>query len=172
MKVLIATDGTMDPLAAAEAAARLAGADGDVTVFTVIEIPRRLLTDLRAVYGEPSEPAPIDQSIETAGHPTPRPHLSFDWPGDDALLNRYIDDQTTSRTEMIVTALADRGVTAEPVAVESEDAVVEILRFATEGRYDVILIGTHGQGRFDGLLGSTSTKLIRKAHCSVMTIRS
>ena len=98
MKVLIATDGTMDPLAAAEAAARLAGADGEVTVFTVVEIPRRLLTDLRAVYGEPSEPAPIDQSIETAGHTTPRPHLSFDWPGDDALLNRYIDDQTTSRT--------------------------------------------------------------------------
>jgi nucleotide-binding universal stress UspA family protein len=73
---------------------------------------------------------------------------------------------------MIVTALADRGVTAEPTAIESEDVVAEILRFATDGRYDVILIGTHGQGRFDGLLGSTSTKLIRKAHCSVMTIRS
>jgi nucleotide-binding universal stress UspA family protein len=172
MKVLIATDGTMDPIAAAEVASRLAGADGEITVFTVIEIPRRLLTDLRAVYGESSEPAPIDQSIETAGHTTPRPHISFDWPGDDALLNRYIADQSDSRTEMIVTALADRGVTAEPVAVDSEDPVAEILRFAADGQFDVILIGTHGQGRFDGLLGSTSTKLIRRAHCSVMTIRS
>lgn len=172
MKVLIATDGTMDPLAAAESASRLAGGDGEITVFTVIEIPRRLLTDLRAVYGETAEPAPIDQSIETAGHTTPRPALSFDWPGDDALLNRYIDDQTVSRTETIITALADRGVTTEPVAVESEDAVAEIINHAADGRYDVILIGTHGQGRFDGLLGSTSTKLIRKAPCSVMTIRS
>ena len=172
MKVLIATDGTMDPLVAAEAATRLAGDDGEVTVFTVIEIPRRLLTDLRAVYGESSDPAPIDQSIETAGHPTPRPHLSFDWPGDDALLNRYVDDQTASRTNTVVTALADRGITTTPVGVESEDPVTEILSYAGSGDYDVICIGTHGQGRFDGLLGSTSTKIIRRAAHSVLTIRS
>ncbi len=172
MKVLIATDGTLDPTVAAEAAARLAGPDGEVTVFTVVEIPRRLLADLRAVYGESSAPAPIDLSIEAAGHPTPRPHLSFDWPGDDAILNRYIDDQKIARTENLVTALADRGKHVEPIAVESEGTVEEILRVAREGAYDVICIGTHGQGRFDGLLGSTSTKILRRATCAVLTIRS
>jgi nucleotide-binding universal stress UspA family protein len=172
MKVLIATDGTLDPIVAAESASRLAGQDGAVTVFTVVEIPRRLLSDLRAVYGESSEAAPIDLSIETAGHTTPRPHLGFDWPGDDAILNRYIDDQKVSRTETLVTALADRDIQVDPVAVESENTVDEILRFAGEGAYDVICIGTHGQGRFDGLLGSTSTKIIRRATCAVLTIRS
>ena len=172
MKVLIATDGTLDPLFAAESAARLAGTDGRVTVFTVVEIPRRLLTDLRAVYGESSDRAPIDQTLETAGHTTPRPQVSSDWPGDDAFLVRYVDDQKTSRTATIISALADRGVVAEPVAVESEDAVTEILNYASAGEYDVICIGTHGQGRFDGLLGSTSTKLIRRASCAVLTVRS
>ncbi len=172
MKVLIATDGTLDPLIAAESAARLAGDDGQVTVFTVVEIPRRLLTDLRAVYGESSDRAPIDQSLETAGHTTPRPHVTPDWPGDDAFLDRYIDDQKASRTATIITALADRGVVTDPVAVESEDAVAEILNYASVGKYDVICIGTHGQGRFDGLLGSTSTKLIRRATCAVLTVRS
>ena len=112
------------------------------------------------------------RSIETAGHTTPRPHLSFDWPGDDAILNRYIDDQKVSRTETIVTALADRGVITTPIATESEDPVSEILRFASDDNYDVICIGTHGQGRFEGLLGSTSTKITRRAPSAVLTIRS
>lgn len=172
MKILIATDGTLDPIAAAEAATRLAGDDGEITVLTVVEIPRRLLTDLRAVYGEATGTPPIDESIETAGHTTPRPHLGFDWPGDDTILNRYIDDQKQTRTETIVTALADRGVSVDVVAHDSEDPVSEILRVANEGRYDVICIGTHGQGRFEGLLGSTSTKIIRRAPGAVLTIRS
>ncbi|MDF1594520.1 MAG: universal stress protein [Acidimicrobiia bacterium] len=173
MKVLIATDGTLDPIAAAEASARLAGQDGEVTVFTVVEIPRRLLTDLREVYGESSTPPPIfDLSIETAGHPTPRPHLSSDWPGDDTFIRRYVDDQKTSRTEPLVAALADRGITTHPIAVESEDPVAEILKMSADGNYDVICVGSRGQGRFDGFLGSTSTKIIRRAPRAVLTIRS
>lgn len=172
MRILIATDGTLDADAAAEASSRLAGADGLITVLTVVEIPRRLLTDLRAVYGEASGTPPIDESIETAGHTTPRPHVSFDWPGDDALLNRYIDDQKTARTESLAAALHERGQSPEVVATESEDPVSEILRVAREGGYDVICVGTHGQGRFDGLLGSTSTKIIRRAPGAVLTIRS
>jgi nucleotide-binding universal stress UspA family protein len=172
MRILIATDGKLDPLVAAEAAARLAGDDGDVTVLTVVEIPRRLLSDLRAVYGESTDPAPIDLSIETAGHTTPRPHISFDWPGDDVILNRYIDDQKTLRTESVVTALADRGVETEAIAIDSEDAVSTILSYAEDGRYDVICIGTHGQGMFEGLLGSTSTKIVRRTPRAVLTIRS
>ena len=172
MKVLIATDGQLDPVAAAESAARLCGDDGSVTVLTVIEIPRRLLSDLRAVYGEPSNSPPVDQSLEYAGHPTARPHLGFDWPGDDALLERYIDDQKTQRTGALVTALADRNITAEVLAAEHESPVTVILDQARERNIDVICVGTHGQGMFEGLLGSTTTKVIRRAHCAVLTIRS
>ncbi|MDH5372421.1 MAG: universal stress protein [Acidimicrobiia bacterium] len=172
MKILIATDGTLDPLAVAEPAARLANDAGEITVLTVVEVPRRLLTDLRAVYGESSAAAPVDESLETAGHTTPRPHLTLDWPGDDTFLNRYVDDQKIARTESIVAALADRGITAEVLAVDSEDPVSAILTVATSGKYDVLCIGTHGLGRFDGLLGSTSTKLIRRSPCAVLMIRT
>ena len=47
MHVLVATDGKLDPNRVADFAVRLAGSDGMVTVVTVIEIPRRLLSDLR-----------------------------------------------------------------------------------------------------------------------------
>ncbi|MFA9566377.1 MAG: universal stress protein [Acidimicrobiales bacterium] len=32
-------------------------------------------------------------------------------------------------------------------------------------------MGTHGLGRFEGLLGSISTKLARRAGCSVLLVR-
>ncbi len=172
MHVMVATDGKLDPLASAEVASRLAGSDGSVTVMTVVEVPRTLLTAIRNVYGEDDAPQPIDQSIETSGHTTPRPHLSLSWPGDDAIINRYVSDQLTSRTEALLAALADRGIEPSLIALESEKPVDEILGYALANRVDVICIGTHGEGMFDGLLGSTSTKIARKAHCAVMLIRS
>ncbi|MGZ8784831.1 MAG: universal stress protein [Acidimicrobiia bacterium] len=36
---------------------------------------------------------------------------------------------------------------------------------------DVLVIGTHGRGRFEGLLGSTGTKLARLAPCTVILVR-
>jgi nucleotide-binding universal stress UspA family protein len=36
---------------------------------------------------------------------------------------------------------------------------------------DVLCVGTHGAGLFEGLLGSLSTKLARLAPCSALLIR-
>ncbi|MFQ5554241.1 MAG: universal stress protein [Acidimicrobiia bacterium] len=47
-----------------------------------------------------------------------------------------------------------------------------ILEVAEDGRCDIIVIGSHGQGRFEGLLGSTGTKTIRHASADVLVIRS
>lgn len=47
----------------------------------------------------------------------------------------------------------------------------EILRFARDGAFDLIVIGTHGRtGLAHSLLGSVAEKVVRLADCAVMTV--
>lgn len=49
---------------------------------------------------------------------------------------------------------------------------VEIVRFAREGSYDLIVLSTHGRtGLRHVLLGSVAEKVVRKAPCPVLTVR-
>jgi len=48
----------------------------------------------------------------------------------------------------------------------------EIIRFAREGSYDLIVLSTHGRtGLRHVLLGSVAEKVVRKAPCPVLTVR-
>jgi nucleotide-binding universal stress UspA family protein len=48
----------------------------------------------------------------------------------------------------------------------------EILRFEKEKDIDLIVIGTHGRRGLDRFLfGSTAEKVVRYAHCPVLTVR-
>lgn len=49
---------------------------------------------------------------------------------------------------------------------------VEIIRYADEADIDLIIMGTHGWGPISHMLvGSVAEKVVRKAHCPVLTIR-
>jgi nucleotide-binding universal stress UspA family protein len=49
---------------------------------------------------------------------------------------------------------------------------VEIIRYADEADIDLIVMGTHGWGPISHMLvGSVAEKVVRKAHCPVLTIR-
>lgn len=49
----------------------------------------------------------------------------------------------------------------------------EIVRFAKEGGFDLIVMGTHGRtGVAHALIGSVAERVVRKAHCPVLTVRS
>jgi nucleotide-binding universal stress UspA family protein len=49
---------------------------------------------------------------------------------------------------------------------------VEIVRIAEADQYDLIVMGTHGRaGIAHALLGSVAERVVRKAHCPVLTIR-
>lgn len=169
MKITIATDGGLNAEKAAEMAVRLVG-DGTITVLTIVEVPRSLLADLRSVYGE--RPATtIDADAEYVGSAPPSPSLSASWPGDDAMIARYVETQTETRTGKLVAAIAALGHTASVDAREGETPVADILAACADGKADLLMVGTHGTGRFDGLLGSVSTKLARSARCSVLLVR-
>ncbi len=93
------------------------------------------------------------------------------WVGDDAFVDRYVKNQVLSRTADLVTALSGSGADYEVVGVEGENAAKSVLEWINANAADFLLIGTHGLGRFEGMLGSTSTKLARHALCSVVLVR-
>ena len=50
---------------------------------------------------------------------------------------------------------------------------LEIIRYAKENEIDLIVLGTHGRtGLAHVLLGSVAEKVVRKASCPVLTVRS
>ncbi|MDH3308093.1 MAG: universal stress protein [Acidimicrobiia bacterium] len=169
MKIIIATDGGLNVEKTAELAVRLVG-DGSITVLTVVEVPRSLLADLRGAYGE-RPPMSIDADAEYVGSAPPAPTLAASWPGDDAMIQRYVETQTEQRTAKLVAAIGALGHTAQVVAEEGENAVADILAACRDRGADILIVGTHGRGRFEGLLGSVSTKLSRSAGCSVLLVR-
>jgi nucleotide-binding universal stress UspA family protein len=172
MHVLVATDGSLDPTRTAQFTVSLAGDGGKVTVLTVVEINRNMLRDLRALYGERSV-KPADQDAEYVGlRPDPSSGVSADWPGDDQMLTRYLDDQATARTAPLVAALEAAGATdVEVLAREGEDAATVIVEMAGRLAVDAVAVGATGKGAFEALLGSTGTKLARRAPCPVLIIR-
>lgn len=171
MHVLIATDGTLDPGQAASFAASLVEADGKVTVVTVVEINRNLLRDLRGLFGE-RQVNPVDQDAEYVGLTTSgAASVGADWPGDDEMLARYLADQREARTGPLVAALEGQGIEPGVLAVEGDAAANAILATAADLNADVICVGSKGRGVFDGFLGSTSTKLARRAPTPVLILR-
>ncbi len=169
MHVMVATDGKVNVQKAADIAAKLASGNGKVTVFTVVEIPRQMLNDMRSAATKASQEAPnLDPEYRRAQAPDqPASH----WAGDDAVVASYVKRCVTERTGELIAALDAAGVKHQVVGEEGENAARSVLEAAKNLEVDVLCIGTHGLGRFEGLLGSLSTKVARLAPCSVLLIR-
>ena len=170
MNIVIATDGALDPTATSAMVSPLA-ADGTVTVLTVVEVPRRLLSDLRAVYGERSGPA-VDADAEYVGIAPAEPDVGRDFPGEDSIIDQYLANQREERTRGVTEALEAAGVKFKVEILESEHPARTIVKALNDGKADLAVMGTHGTGLFEGLLGAVGTKVARHAPCSVLLIRS
>lgn len=170
MHVLVATDGSMDAQRAAEFAIALAGSDGKVTVMTVVRVPRTLVADLRARFGE-TAPAVVDIDAEYVGPTVVGGSTPHGWPGDDAVIAQYLGDKRIEFCRPIVEAIRAGGGSAESTVKEGDDVADDVLATATELGADVIVVGSHGHGGFQGLLGSTGSKIARRATCPVLVIR-
>jgi nucleotide-binding universal stress UspA family protein len=65
----------------------------------------------------------------------------------------------------------NNGVTVKTELQEGDPASV-ILELSKRDRYDTIVIGTRGLGRFKGLiLGSVSSKVVHHSACSILLVR-
>jgi nucleotide-binding universal stress UspA family protein len=66
----------------------------------------------------------------------------------------------------------DAGVKVAETLVVEGIAFAEIVKAARDKDCDLIVMGTHGRtGLKHALLGSVAEKVVRKAHCAVLTVR-
>ena len=170
MHVLVATDGSIDIEKTARFANALAGSDGNTTVVTIVAIPRQLLPELRTKWGAPAE-VHVDTDDEYVGSPDPSGSLARSWPRDDAMIDQYLGDKRIAHCKPMSESIRALGGQAESDAKEGHDVADGLMEFAAELEIDVIVIGSHGHGRFQGLLGSTGAKLVRRAKRPVLVIR-
>jgi nucleotide-binding universal stress UspA family protein len=87
---------------------------------------------------------------------------------------RFIEQVTQASRESIekryLSQLKDKQ--ASEVHLLSGYASTEILRFAQDNSVDLIVMGSHGlTGLAHVLFGSTADRVVRKAPCSVLTVR-
>lgn len=169
--ILVATDGQLDATATSEFAARLAGAEGREAVLTVVEVPRTFLRDMRVDWGASEGTGLIvdDGFVAATGVLREAPR---GWPGDDALIERYLRDKKELQTAPIVTALRRANVDTDARVVESENVSRTIIDQCVELGAEAVVIGSHGRGVVQGLLGSNGTKIVRRSPIPVVLIRS
>ncbi len=170
MHVMVATDGSIDAKKTAAIVSRLASGDGKVTVFTVVEVPREMLNEMRAAAGSPADDKARELGAEFRSSPADDAAPSR-WAGDDAILSQYVRSKVSKRTDGLVAELKAAGIECTVVGEEGENASRSVLEAVTAHEVDAVCIGTHGLGRFEGLLGSLSTKVARLAPCPVILVR-
>lgn len=63
------------------------------------------------------------------------------------------------------------GVAEVRTAKEVGEPALEIVEFARQGGFDLLVVGTHGRtGLRHALLGSTAERVVRRAGCPVLTV--
>lgn len=74
--------------------------------------------------------------------------------------------------EFIEREVADSSIKIEK-SIKHGRPFIEIIHAAREGNADLIVIATHGRGGLEHILfGSTAEKVVRKAPCPVLSIRT
>ena len=179
MHILVATDGTLDPAKAADAVARWHQDGDEVTVFTAMNVP----TDFIDHLGVPGikEAAHValeagqgigDRAAEQLKVPE-RHSASSPTSPTAAPVVRALASNANERTAPVVAALKERGVAATAAWSTTDNKTAkEVITQVRRHDTKLVVIGSTGQGRFEGLLGSTGTKLVRHSPASVLVIRS
>lgn len=177
LKILVATDGVLDAGRAADAVARWYQDGDEVIVFTALSVPTEFLRGL----GDSgvSEAARIAQEAgqtlsagdraaeQLASSMPPRARAKTDSP-----VLRAMASTAHKRTQPIVDGLKEKGIPAKATWRTTESKTANtILAKAKDAGADLLIIGSHGRGQYEGLLGSTGTKLVRLAQSSVLVIR-
>lgn len=96
-----------------------------------------------------------------------------------SLPTNYLVDMKREAEQALDKVLPDKSSGARRIvrAMRMGNAFVEIVTYAivtyaNEHNIDLIVVGTHGRGGLAHmLLGSVAEKVVRKAHCPVLTVR-
>jgi nucleotide-binding universal stress UspA family protein len=177
MNILIATDGTLDSREVADAVERFLTKDDSVTVFTSMNIPTEFLRGLNdsGVQGASQIALEAGQTLGAGDRAAERlaPTLpAKPMPKADSPVLAALASSAHARTKPLVDALRMKGIEANSLWRSTENKTARnILITVKELDIDLLVIGSHGYGQFEGLLGSTGTKLVRHSPTSVLVLR-
>jgi nucleotide-binding universal stress UspA family protein len=86
---------------------------------------------------------------------------------------KEIADYLQERLSDVVLELRATGVRGAQSQLLAGEPVAELLRFAREGKFDLIVMGTHGRtGVWQKLIGSIAQQMLSEAPCPVLTVRA
>lgn len=121
--------------------------------------PMGATLDVLHVWQPPSY-VPIETALTTVGTGAPQTLAEVARLEASRDMTRLTEQLSKSGTE-VTTSHVEAG---EPVEV--------IVRHATAGNYDLVVMGTHGRTGFRHLiLGSVAERVMRRAPCPVLTLR-
>ncbi len=176
MNILIASDGTLDPDAAAAAVQRIHQEGDSVTAMTVLNFPREFLesygeaTGVREIAAVAEEVGP--GMLNFASGAKAAELMAGNEKTPDLPAIEYFAADAARRLNPLVDALKARGISAESTWYKTEGRTAsDILQAADELKADLLVIGSHGHGRFEGLLGATGTKIVRRAAVDVLVLK-
>jgi nucleotide-binding universal stress UspA family protein len=86
-------------------------------------------------------------------------------------VHEEMERQARERLEQLLTP-EQRAACSAVLVLRNGSPFVEIVRYARDEEIDLIVLGTHGRGAIAHmLLGSVAERVVRKAHCPVVTVR-
>lgn len=180
MEILIATDGTLDPDSAAEAVGRWYK-DGDkVHVFTAMNVPVEFLARLSEGGVKQASDIALAAGHQLGAGDRAAERMATRQPGQaglpvassDTPVMAALRETAHARTAPVVAALSDAGIPAQAAWLTTEGKTAQtIIHAIRQHNAELVVIGSHGFGKFEGLLGSTGTKLVRHAPANVLIIR-
>lgn len=99
--------------------------------------------------------------------------LSADADGRTMTLEDLGRNAATTQLKEMLAELKKLGPVEAHCAVGIGNPAYEIIEAAAHGGYDLIVMGTHGRSGFaHALLGSVAEKVVRRARCPVLTVRT
>lgn len=125
MHILVATSGVLSPASAVDFITKLLDESGEVTVTTVIEVPRTFLDDLRSERWHPLQHG--SEPVWTSAN--------------DAVVDRYVEERGRRICEPVVRALVASGITTHAEYLEGEDPAATISGLASKLDVDMVVMG-------------------------------
>jgi universal stress protein A len=88
-------------------------------------------------------------------------------------LLEWIRQSATEQLTKFEATARQSGIAVRNSTCEAGDPATTIVERATSGKYDLLVMGTHGRtGISHVIMGSVAEKVVRRAPCPVLTVRS
>jgi len=94
----------------------------------------------------------------------------------EILVNRKMDNAAIKKCvgdfcEEIQSSTPEEAYVTYDIAIEMGHAVEKILEYATQGNYDLIVVGSHGHGTLETMMGDTARRIVRRSEIPVFVVK-